>query len=150
MLLATGRRLGCPKVSQLAFELLPATCFRQHLDLNLPLLSFHCHSASSLQYQDHSNHGSPLQPQARKRESTSIFELRHRFQHRSVRDEKDVQNTISQAPAGIASEEAVDQDAQAGVQRMQALATVWSKSNLIAAYTMYVYLPKPHTNFNIS
>lgn len=51
--------------------------------------------------------------------------------------EKGVQAT-SQIPTDIASDEALDQDAQAGVQRMQALATVWSKSNLIAAYVMYV------------
>lgn len=53
-------------------------------------------------------------------------------------DEKDAPNATSRASAQAASEEAIDADAQAGVQRMQALATVWSRSTLIAAYVMYV------------
>lgn len=50
-------------------------------------------------------------------------------------DEKSGQAPL-QSSLDIAAEESLDQNAQAGVQRMQALATVWSKSNLITAYTI--------------
>lgn len=55
------------------------------------------------------------------------------------KDDKDVQTT-SQTSIDTVPEESLDRDAQIGIRRIQALATVWSKSNLIAAYTLY-FLP---------
>ena len=70
-------------------------------------------------------------------EDVSTSELR--AQSRDNGDMKFAQTTsISADRASSESEDAcIDKEAQTGVQRVQALASIWSRSNLIAAYLLY-------------
>lgn len=48
-----------------------------------------------------------------------------------------VANDIVQQPSSETDSEQISADAQAGVQAVEALTTVWTKNNLILAYVTY-------------
>lgn len=51
---------------------------------------------------------------------------------------KEIQVTSGAASASDSSYDGVDENAQAGVQKIEATTSVWSKNQLILAYLLYV------------